>query len=268
MSQPSLGSTHSRPLLLIGALATAFLLIFASPGSADFDAASKAYQNQDYGLAYKGFSELAAEGDPRAQTVLGIMYKYGESVEVDLRQSFSWYLKAAEAGYPPALYNVGIMLLEGTGTDQNETAAKEWLQRAAEAGFERAQDKLAEMDGSKLVLHNEEPVVWSKNWNLRIPNAIREQAEPDMMQIYVYRVQVGAMSSLDAAERLWQSLYVNNEMLFGGQQPIFRESRSGEKIVYRIQLGPFDQKQAAEAFCKEYKAHFLGRASCLVIKTI
>jgi len=267
MSQRTLGSTRDLLCARTGTIICTLLLILSGAASADFESASKAYQAQNYALAFEEFNELAESGDPRAQTVLGIMYKYGESVAVSLPDSFNWYLQAAEQGYPPALYNVGVMLLEGTGVEQDEDEAREWLRQAAAAGFERAEDKLAELDGSRLVLHDEEPVAWSQNWNLRLPNSIREQTETDMLQIHVYRVQVGAMSSLDAAQALWQSLYVNNEDLFQGQQPIFREGKSGGRTVYRVQLGPFDEKSAAEAFCDAYRAHFLGSASCLVIKT-
>ena len=267
MSQQIPGSSRGQPGARTGIVICTLLLIIASPTTADFESASKAYQAQDFALAFEEFSKLAETGDPRAQTVLGIMYKYGESVEVNLPGAFAWYLRAAEQNYPPALYNVGVMLLEGSGTEQNETEARRWLQKAAAAGFDRAADKLAELDGSRLVLHDQEPVAWSQNWNLRLPNSIRERTESDMLQIHVYRVQVGAMSSLNAAQKLWQSLYVNNEDLFEGRQPIFRESRSGGRTVYRVQFGPFDEKRSAEAFCDAFKTQFLDSAHCLVIKT-
>ena len=246
-----------------------FLLAIAASTAvmADFDSASNAYKSQNYAVAFEEFSELAKAGDPRAQTVLAIMYKYGESVEVDLTQSYDWYMKAAKSGYPPAQYNIGIMLLNGTGVEQNENAAERWLRKAATSGFERANHKLAELKGSKLILHDEEPVAWSHNWNLRLPNTIREESANDLMQLLVYRVQIGAMSTLNGAEKLWQQLFAKNGDLFQGQQPIFRERRSGDRTVYRVQLGPFDEKAEADRWCEAYNLHFTNRSGCLVIQT-
>ena len=59
---------------------TSCILLLLMPPAlfADFDSASQAYQNQDYRTAFAEFSELAEAGDARSQTVLAIMYKYGE----------------------------------------------------------------------------------------------------------------------------------------------------------------------------------------------
>jgi TPR repeat protein len=236
---------------------------------ADFESASNAYKNRNYTAAFDEFSEMAEAGDPRAQTVLAIMYKYGESVPTDLTIAYNWYMKAAVQGYPPAQFNIGRMLIEGSGVEENREQALLWLNRAADAGYERAKENLAELKGSTLRVHDEEPVAWSQNWNLRLPNEIREEKEPDVIDstLRVYRVQIGAMSTLASAERLWQQLYVNNEDLFANLQPIFRQGLSAERQVFRVQLGPFELKSEANSFCQAYEQHFSRGAGCLVLLT-
>ena len=122
------------------------LLVSSLHAFADVDAASRAYRNKDYDTAFEAFSESANNGDARSQTILAMMYKYGESTEVDLEQSFHWYLEAAMQGYPSAQYNVGMMLVNGEGVTADPEAAKEWLSRAVGSGHKGASNKLLEAD--------------------------------------------------------------------------------------------------------------------------
>lgn len=235
--------------------------------SSDFESASNAYKNRNYPVAFEEFSWLADAGDPRAQTVLGIMYNYGESVTLDLQKAYGWYMKAAEQGYAPAQFNVGSMLIDGDGVIESREEGLLWLTRAAESGYERANDRLAELKGSEQVLNDEEPIAWSQSWNLRLPNVIREDVAPVVnSSLQVYRVQLGAMSTLEGAERLWRQLSANNGDLFTGRQPIFRRASSRGRDIVRVQMGPFDEKSTADTFCQRYRLHFKNNG-CLVLLT-
>lgn len=243
-----------------------FLPFFAL---ADFESASQSYQNQDYRAAFEEFSTLAEAGDARSQTVLAIMYKYGESVPVDASKAYEWYLKAAEQGYPPAQYNVGAMLADGNGVDPDPKQASQWLQRAADAGFERALDKLAEIRGDVyLASLSSEPIPWSQNWNLRLPNQIRfEETDIVDTSLQVFRIQLGAMGSMESARNLWGLVVQNNENLLKDYQPIFRPGTSQGKAVWRVQIGPFSDQQSAQRVCNVYLEQPGSRTGCLVIQT-
>ncbi len=247
-----------------------WLFFLVGPVQADFESASTAYQNQNYALAFKEFSELAEAGDPRAQSVLAIMYKYGESVPLDLQAAFTWYKRAADQGYPPAQFNVGTMYLEGRGVEQDEAAAREWLQMAHKNGYDRAAEPLAQLDGQSVGLGSQELVAWSQSWNLRLPNDIRypeENKQPLMPPLEpVYRAQLGAMSSITSAELLWEQLQRNHADLTVGYQPTFRDVESRDRTVYRVQLGPFDSKQAATDFCDALQSRD-RRAGCMVVRS-
>ena len=247
------------------------VLLIASipaPLAQDFESASMAYKNRNYAVAFEEFSQLAAQGDARAQAVLAIMYKYGESVPLNLEKAYEWYLKAAEQGYPPAQFHVGSMLLSGEGIAEDRDTGLDWLKSAAEAGYTRATDRLTELEGQNVIQYNDEPVAWSQQWNLRLPNEIRESDDTALdAELKVYRAQVGAMSTVTGAQRLWQQLLERHGSLLEDYQPIFRQGLSGQKTVIRLQLGPFDSQQQAARFCTDYTAATGRPGACIALLT-
>ena len=245
-----------------------FLVSLASIGYADFNTASNAYRTQNFSLAFSEFSALAESGDARAQTVLAIMHKYGEGTIVDLPSAFGWYMKAAVQGYAPAQYNVGIMLANGSGTPEDVELASIWLTRAAETGYDRAKIKMAEIAGKATFnIKDQEPIAWSQSWNLRLPNNIRfHEPLPLSEELKVYRVQIGAMSSLTRAQSLWQQILTGNEDIFDAYPPIFRQGSSAGKTIFRVQVGPFENEVNAARFCQVLTAR-TNKIGCLVVFT-
>jgi TPR repeat protein len=272
------------------ALISALILLFSNflapiAPAADLASASAAYRNQQYTEAFSQFRELAEGGDPRMQTILAIMYKYGEGVPVDPVSAFEWYLKAAHQGYPPAQFNVGYMLAQGVDVDEDRVQAVQWLEKAASSGHQRAKEHLRLLTrtqhsstagtgpGSVPAPAHSGPVTWSRNWNLRLPNEIRyhDHAEVDLA-IRVYRVQLGAMHSLAAAEALWQKLQALNPSFFEPYQPTFSRAESSEtgaavRTVFRLQIGPFDNAASAGSFCEAFTSQAEDTAGCLVLFT-
>ncbi|XOV87166.1 MAG: SPOR domain-containing protein [Pseudomonadota bacterium] len=229
------------------------LTLFASAVRADFDAAADAYRNKNYPLAFSLFSPLAESGDPRAQTVIAMMYKYGESVPENQEAAFGWYLRAAQAGYAPAMFNLGDMYSRGQGTDPNLDEAVKWLTAAATAGFSRANVRLAELDAEQVSGEQvDETIPWSQSWNFRLPNEIRygQTALASPASAATYRVQLGAMGSLSAARRLWDQLADRHPDLFNQIEPMIRLSENSARRVYRVQGGPFENLSDAAAFCR------------------
>ena len=249
-----------RMLTILLLLASSFRAV------ADFEAASQAYRDKDYATAFEAFTELATNGDARSQTVLALMYKYGENTAIDLEQAFHWYFEAASQGYPPAQYNVGIMLIEGVGVSADPEAANEWLSRAVDSGHKGAMDKLSMLTGDAEIVKVSEPVAWSQNWNLRLPNDIRFQSPEDEVNHYkTYRIQLGAMSSLAGAERLWREVLASSNSLFKGFDSIYREGKSGSNVVWRVQSGNFSSASSAGDFCSRYKANPRNQTGCIVV---
>ncbi len=246
----------------IGCAMTQCLLVFMMfvvPSSvfADFESAVETYRQNNYLGALKAFTPLAEAGDPRAQTVLALMYKYGEGTQPNLRTSYFWYLRAAKLNYPPAQYHVGVYLAEGIGTPVELSTAIEWLQKSASRGYQRAADKLEELNASSVDrITKSEPLAWSKNWDFSLPNDIqffREEAPDSRASTGSsnpgYYIQFGAMSSEVSAHLMWDTIGRLNPGKLIYHSLLIRESEQSERTLYRVQTGPFESIKEARALC-------------------
>jgi TPR repeat protein len=65
-------------------------------------AADSAYKRKDYAAAAQQYKALAAEGDPEAALILGIMHQKGQGVDKDPAAAYAWYGRAAQQGHPAA----------------------------------------------------------------------------------------------------------------------------------------------------------------------
>lgn len=266
-------SAHSMKRLIF-VLGNWVILVSLSPSlNADFDSAADAYRAKDYLRALEAFQPLAEQGDPRAQTVLALMHKYGEGTRQDLGSSFNWYLKAAAQGYAPAQYHTGVMLADGIGVDTNTDEAIVWLTRSAESGFSRANDKLDELHVSAVIASSpvDEYVPWSQSWDFNLPNALRLGLDDGptfspAVSVPNYRVQLGAMSSELSAEQLWFQLTSSNQALFEGFLLLVKKSVRPDRIIYRVQTGPFDTLEQARSFCTSLASNSEQEVGCLALQ--
>lgn len=235
----------------------------------DFETATELYQQQNYVAAFSAFSALANQGDPRAQTITALMYKFGEGTEQNLDMAYRWYRLAAAQGYAAAQYHTGAMLADGLGTEPNNEQAIMWLTRAAENGFDRAIDKLASLNASATVLgqSSEALLAWSNDWDLSLPAELKlnDLDQPELEQNPVYFVQVGAMGTQVAANKLWEVLTSHHTELFADRTPIISLAENLDRRVYRIQTGPFSDFRSADEFCSRLMASTI-QAGCLPLK--
>lgn len=153
---------------------------FAADVPADDASAQAAYENGDYGQAFRLYQPIAASGDADAQFMLGLMYANGQGVaqnfyeaakmyrlagtqghigaQVNLgsmydeclgngpcnsEQAANWYRRAADQGDAVAQYNLGVMYGIGRGVAENEWSARVLFRNAAESGYAPAQYNLA-----------------------------------------------------------------------------------------------------------------------------
>ena len=79
----------------------------------------------------------------------------------------------------------------------------------------------------------------------------------------VYRVQLGAMRTIEGAQRLWSQIRRKDENFFTDKQPIFREGSSSGRRFVRLQVGPFETRNSANEFCTEVLAYRLSDG-CIV----
>jgi len=97
------------------------------------EAGYAAYQKADYQTALRILRPLADQGDPRAETTLGVMYDEGHGVPQDDAEALKWYRRAAEQGYAQAQFNLGVMYARGEADDgrQDNVSAHMWFNLAA-----------------------------------------------------------------------------------------------------------------------------------------
>ncbi|HXF67351.1 MAG TPA: tetratricopeptide repeat protein [Burkholderiales bacterium] len=97
---------------------------------------------QNFSEAARWYEKLARQGDPRAQTSLGLMYARGYGVEKNLELARKWWSLAAAQNDPGAQYNLGVIYATGEGVAQDFAQAAQWLARAASRGHVQAQHNL------------------------------------------------------------------------------------------------------------------------------
>lgn len=258
-------------LLIILVLVTG---IVVSSAQADFESAATAYRNNDFNAAFQEFLPLAQSGDPRAQTIIAMMYKYGESVDRDHQQAFKWYLAAAEQGYATAQYSLARLYESGKGINPDPEKALYWFAQSAQQGSQVAKQRATELGETNKAasprLNN--PQGWSREWNFKLPEKIQHAAgasasDSRSSDTGAYRVQLGAMKSLAAANHLWVITSEPNQDLFQGLQSYIATSSINKGGVYRVQAGPFDSLKQARYFCSALVRRGI-ETGCLPIKSI
>ena len=111
----------------------------------DFQDGVDAANRGIYKAAYEVFSELAEQGDSRAQYNLGFMYLEGLGVSKDSKEAFRWFRRAAEQKQGRAQHSLGLMYLQGDGVRKDSKEAFKWFRLAAYQGYADAQFYLGVM---------------------------------------------------------------------------------------------------------------------------
>jgi len=132
-----------------------FILGLASPAAAEsFRDGIAAFAAHNYTRAAQIFSDLAANGDARAQTYLGFMFANGKGVPQNFVVAAGWYRCAVEQNFASAEYLLGLQYDKGQGVPQDYVVAYALLNLAV-AGAGRERDywvKIRDAVASKLSL--------------------------------------------------------------------------------------------------------------------
>jgi hypothetical protein len=101
------------------------------------------YQRKDYAGAVAKWRGVAQSGNREAQSLLGIMYAFGQGVPQDYPQAIKWLRLAAAQGEPKAQFKLGSMYANGQGFVRDHQRAAMWFIMAAEGGDAKAPKELA-----------------------------------------------------------------------------------------------------------------------------
>lgn len=116
-------------------VAVALGVLVAAPLSAQsVKAGIEAWQKADYSTAVAIWRPLAERGDVDAQFNLGQAYRLGRGVPINLALAKGWFERAASKGHLDAETTLGLLLFQNG--DQGE--GLKWLRHAAESGEPRA----------------------------------------------------------------------------------------------------------------------------------
>ena len=77
-------------------------------------------------------------GDALCQYQVGIMYYFGQGVDLDYKQALLWVEKAAAQDRPDAVGTLGAMYCIGQGVTPSWRRAQEYTERGIELGDSRA----------------------------------------------------------------------------------------------------------------------------------
>jgi len=93
--------------------------------------------------AFRWLSRAAQQGQPVAQYRLGTLYERGQGVAANAATAVSWYEKAAAQGNRLAMYNLAVAMANKSLGRQNMPEAARWFSKAAALGLVDAQFNLA-----------------------------------------------------------------------------------------------------------------------------
>ena len=273
-----------KRLLELAAAIAMLLAAGAVVAESDFETGAAAYHRGDYAEAFSVFERLAELGDAKAQTILGLMYSYGESVPVNHHEALQWYQRAGDQGYNVAQYRLGMLYVQGKGTAPNRAEAIRWFSLAAAGGHPRANEKLAELNASV----HERPRDTERstlNWahSATASQAIRavteadppaskaspkKQPQPSPIETgAAYRVQLAASRSKAGMRRDWSRYKKQYGAAFKGLDGTIERAQIGDDktVWYRLRVGPLPSEAAARALCKDIKQRGM-KTGCLLVR--
>jgi TPR repeat protein len=102
----------------------------------------EAYQRKDYTLAVEKWRLVAQTGKAEAQSLLGLMYFFGQGVKQDYPQAITWLRLAAAQGEAKAQFKLGAMHENGQGFAKDNVRAAVWYTMASEQGHSQASEAL------------------------------------------------------------------------------------------------------------------------------
>lgn len=167
-----------RPFFFTAALLCVHIVLATDSAAPEISAADiailqkadAARRSADFKEAYALYKTLADQGNARAETQIGLMYRMGELGRQDNAQAMAHFRQAATAGDGIAQFTLGLAFQKGNnGAQKDDAEAARWfaqalgsLQRAAERQDAEAQRTLAMMYRDGLGVAKDE--AQSKQW--------------------------------------------------------------------------------------------------------
>jgi len=155
--------------------------------------------------SFNWYLKAAEQGNSSAQFYAGYFYASGYGVKKDVNLAFEWYSKAADQNSPAALNNLAICYEYGKGTEIDLTKAACYYEKSAKLGNITAQKNLAicYKNGTGVELNPQKVFYWT------LKAAINGDSESIGMIALYYLKGYGANKSNEDAF-MWYAKYYSD----------------------------------------------------------
>lgn len=261
-------------------------LVAATPAAADVRAGVDAWNRRDYATAIREWEQPAAAGDADAMFNLAQAYRLGRGVDADAGRAESLYAKAAALGHqqaadayglllveegrsaeampyirdaarrgdPRAQYVLGVSYFNGDGVEQDQVRAYALMTLSHRAGLPQAEAAIAEMDRAIAPEQRQKAAALA----VELAGEGAAGAAPSAPAAEgAWRVQLGAFSVPENADRLWQRISMRAAL--AGKQKIVAPQGG---LSFLFAGGYASRADAAEA-CRALRA---SGQDCLVTR--
>jgi cell division septation protein DedD len=271
------GEKMIKGVLLFGLMAAA--IVGAASAAPDVQAGISAWSAGDYRKAVEVWRPLATGGNADAQFNLAQAYKLGRGVPINLAAAQQWYERAARQGHRDAQTSLGLTLF-GNG---DQVGAMRWLRLGAEGGEPRAMlvygTALFNGDGVPADRVRAYALV-SRAAAQGLAAAKSTLSEMDQLIPLAERKQGIALAmSMAAPQGAAQASSLAATGKTGVKPPAKPSAKPALKTAvaslptapapsssgdWRIQLGAFGQRSAADALFRRYSGVLAGKQPYLV----
>jgi TPR repeat protein len=125
-SNPGAGRRMKKRTMVGGLMLAAHILGISGALAGPWEDGMAAYNRGDYLPAIRLFRPLAEQGSPKAQNVLGVMYRRGQGVARNPTRAFVWFSSAAARG--DARAKVELRAVSRSMTREEISQAREMAQ--------------------------------------------------------------------------------------------------------------------------------------------
>lgn len=203
--------------------------------------------------AVRWWQIAAANGDPRSQYMLGVLNFNGADVEKNWPRAYGWMLLARVGGIDEAQAALDQMdrYLSAEQTMEGARLSSELLSAIpVEAIADMAPDAPDVAPPDELTPSADEVMVAESPVEEEIPAAAEEMISSASATQDLWRVQIAAYDRVESAQAAWARLQKRHPDLLGELQDFIVEVDLGEKgRFFRLQVGPFDARDAAANLC-------------------
>src|SRR5689334_11769770 len=111
------------------------LLIVGCNSAADlYNEGYSYYNKKQYHETLRLWRKAADAGSVDAINGLGLLYLYGQGININYEKAMAYFQIAVKDGSNAAMNNVGYMYDKGLGVKEDNTIAIKWYQQAIDAG--------------------------------------------------------------------------------------------------------------------------------------